>query len=92
MSVPKLVIAGCAAVVTVEAVEAVEAVDALPVSAPTKVVAVTVLSLSNTESIVTPEAAVVSLIVLVVNTCPLSIIRLLVPDVLPTTRTSAKES
>ena len=39
----------------------------LPVKAPVKVVAVTALSFSNTESIVTPAAAVVSAIVSVVT-------------------------
>ena len=51
----------------VRAVSNAVAVEALPVKAPVKVVAVTALSFSNTESIVTPAAAVVSAIVSVVT-------------------------
>ena len=65
---------------------------ALPVRAPTNVVAVTVLSFSRTESIVTPAAAVVSSIVSVVIFWLADTMMFVEPVVFPAASTSASVS
>ena len=85
----KAVVSDESATVTVEARVAVAA---LPTKAPVNVVAVTVLSLTNTESIVTPAAAVVSSIVSVVIFWLADTMMFVEPVVFPFASTSASVS